>query len=135
MPSLYETHSSCSYILHHPASISYFLLLAAFARLWGLVDGNIDPVGGWPTALQWLIEFCEGYIQTGAEFGWPVTSPGTGGNNSLVRYAGPRGGVSQTLFPVGSPLFARFVYSDEGRALLALTGYDVPFMVGRIRGA
>ncbi|KAJ5184286.1 hypothetical protein N7472_009126 [Penicillium cf. griseofulvum] len=109
MPSLYETHSSCSYILYHPASISYFLLLAAFARLWGLVDGNIDPVGGWPTALQWLIEFCEGYIQTGAEFGWPVTSPGTGGNNSLVR--------------------------DEGRALLALTGYDVPFMVGRIRGA
>ncbi|KAJ5446573.1 hypothetical protein N7445_001394 [Penicillium cf. griseofulvum] len=108
---------------------------AAFARLWGLVDGNIDPVGGWPTALQWLIEFCEGYIQTGAEFGWPVTSPGTGGNNSLVRYAGPRGGVSQTPFPVGSPLFARFVHSDEGRALLALTGHDVPFMVGRIRGA
>ncbi|KAJ5810761.1 hypothetical protein N7447_010277 [Penicillium robsamsonii] len=38
-------------------------------------------------------------------------------------------------YGVGSPLFARFVHSDEGRALLALTGPDVPFMVSRIRGA
>ncbi|KAJ6089813.1 hypothetical protein N7467_005029 [Penicillium canescens] len=97
-------------------------------------DGSPDPRGGWETALDWLFQYCEGeYISAGADFGWPVTATPDAGA-TLVRHTARGLRVSRHPLPVGGPQFNRFIHSELGRALLALTGTDVPFVCSKIKG-